>query len=852
MSSTVPGSILASKYELIEIAGQGGMATVWKARMHGAGGISRPVAVKLMHSRLSGDRHFVDLFIEEARVCSQLQHPNVVQILDFGEQDGTYYLAIEWVDGLDLLDYSRAFSKHGFFVPWMALVTIGVEVLKGMGAAHDHLDERGNPSPIIHRDVTPHNILLGVNGLVKLTDFGLAKATDRGSMTLPHVLKGKLSYTAPEMTQGAKASARTDLFSLGVTLWEALSGRKMFDAPSPLQIVRQIQAWKIPPLDSLRRDLPAELVRVVDRATARDPADRYESTHEMALALSHLLPSMPDLQRLGRSVVEARQRKNTELTEEQFQELSTELSSPLSAAPPKFSLASSPGSAARAARVQPRPSSSPPASLPPVVLPSRPTPTPRPLPSEPPEPARHPSLTAQRHTGMQPHGSTPKTPAAAPVEPTAPAVQQSSSPAPSARTTTQPPAAAPGRSTTQPQPAQATRSTTQPQPAARNITQPLGAPPVASPTTQGTPTRSTTQPQPSAQGAPGRSTTQPMGSHPLPARHTTQPQPAASPAQVPLARSITQTGVPAQAPSARSITQTGAPSQAPSARSITQTGAPSSPPRPSSQPTTGVPSSPPRPSSPPAIAAPGGQPASPATTRAGLILPNSVSPQSAPASARSGDTSLDDFSVLFEVEAPSSSPHARPTGAAVATGVQTPAPPATQAARPPEFIPPRMEQMSIGSLIETSLADFSIEVTVGSSLLELPPSLLSTPAPPAAHAAASHEADNARDRGADPGPPSAPPAPRGVAPTVTDFDLAPRSPVPPRAGFQTIRTVEPTIPDLEPPPPPVPAPPAPQDSIQEISTLFDVQDLAPPVAPVRPPPRPPPPRPPPVPPRRRE
>ncbi|RYZ16682.1 MAG: serine/threonine protein kinase, partial [Myxococcaceae bacterium] len=303
-----PGTLLAGKYELLEIAGQGGMATVWKARLQDGGFGARTLAIKVMLARLCHDPHFVDLFIEEARVSSQLQHPNVVQILDFGQDSGLYFLAMEWVDGLDLLDYARSFTEQGFLMPWAALATVATEVLKGLELAHDHIDERGQPSPIFHRDVTPHNVLIGTNGAVKLTDFGLAKATDRGTMTLPHVLKGKISYTAPEMTRGVKANARTDIFSLGVTFWEALAGRKMFDAGSPLQIVRQIQAWNVPPLVSLRPDLPPELIQVVEMAVARDPDQRYASAQQMGLALARLLPPVPDLVRLGKSVAQARER----------------------------------------------------------------------------------------------------------------------------------------------------------------------------------------------------------------------------------------------------------------------------------------------------------------------------------------------------------------------------------------------------------------------------------------------------------------------------------------------------------------------------------------------------------------
>jgi serine/threonine-protein kinase len=376
-----PGTILAGKYELIEVAGQGGMASVWRARSRGAGGFSRSLAIKVMLPRLCNDPHFVELFVEEARVSSQLQHPNVVQISDFGEQGGVYFLVMEWVDGLDLLDYTRSFTEQGYYMPWAVLAIVAVEVLKGMHAAHLHRDERGHPCPIFHRDVTPHNILLGVNGVVKLTDFGLAKATDRGTLTLPHVLKGKISYTAPEMTRGVRANARTDIFSLGVTLWEALTGRKMFDAVSPLQVVKQIQAWSIPPLRDLRPDLPAELVQIVERAIARDPEQRFVSAQDFALALSTMLPPLPDMQRFGKSIEDARARIKRSRQGENLDDLKVAMR-PARAPAPAFRAAAPEQRAARAPRPAP-PGVAPPAPAAPARSPSQVTP-PKRRPSSPP------------------------------------------------------------------------------------------------------------------------------------------------------------------------------------------------------------------------------------------------------------------------------------------------------------------------------------------------------------------------------------------------------------------------------------------------------------------------------------
>jgi eukaryotic-like serine/threonine-protein kinase len=427
---TAPGTLLAGKYELLEIAGKGGMATVWRANVRGTAGFLRPVAVKMMLPRLCNDPHFVALFVEEARVCSQLSHPNVTQIYDFGsDESGVHYLVMEWVDGMDLLDYVRSFVDRGFFTPWAAIAMIGLEVLRGLHAAHDHLGPDSRPSPIFHRDVTPHNILLGTNGAVKLTDFGLAKAGDRGSMTLPHVVKGKISYTAPEMTRGVKANVRTDLFSLGVTLWEALAGRKMFDAPTPLQIVRQIQAWNIPPLESIRKDLPAELLQLIAIVTSRDPEERFASAQQMARELARLLPPAPDVSRLGRSVADARIRARAlaqqVVTAEELGSALEELSTaheippqPSAPAQPAFSLPS-PTGAARAARLGT-----------PLPAAGRPAPPAQPAPAQPVQPAARlvPAATGSRRQAPAGYGQRgAATPGAA-----APGAQRPEAPPPAA------------------------------------------------------------------------------------------------------------------------------------------------------------------------------------------------------------------------------------------------------------------------------------------------------------------------------------------------------------------------------------------------------------------------------------
>jgi serine/threonine protein kinase len=302
------------KYELVELAGEGGMASVWRAVMHGAAGFTRTVAVKKIKAEYRAIRNYIDMFVEEARVGSDLAHPNIVQVFDFCTDDeGAYYLVMEWVEGMDLGTFIRSFRDVGAETPWPLIVAMGIGALRGLGAAHERQRPDGTVAPVIHRDVSPHNILLGVNGVVKLTDFGLARARDRVfSLTAPGTVKGKLSYLSPEVTLGKPASPQSDLFAMGSVLWEALSGTRLFDARTDLEVFKQIRGCEIRPLVPLRPDLPAELVAAIDRALSKDPAHRFPSARAMAFALAEILryaPQVTDAQQaLGSNVLDARKR----------------------------------------------------------------------------------------------------------------------------------------------------------------------------------------------------------------------------------------------------------------------------------------------------------------------------------------------------------------------------------------------------------------------------------------------------------------------------------------------------------------------------------------------------------------
>ncbi|MCB9597268.1 MAG: serine/threonine protein kinase [Sandaracinaceae bacterium] len=290
MHGDQPGTVLANKYELIEKAGSGGMAVVWRARTLGAAGFSRPVAVKRIIRHLSMDPSFVAMFVEEARVVSELQHPGVTQIHDFGlDEVGHYFLVMEWVEGCDLARLAESFAVDGSVVPWSIVAAIGIEVLGALGAAHRRVTPEGAHAPIIHRDVTPQNILLSTDGFVKLTDFGIARAMDRDTMTRPNALKGKISYVAPERLKSSDCSVASDLFGVGVCLWEALAGRPLYDAPTDMQVMFMVADAIIPDIRELRPDVPDGLHEILTIALSKDPRDRYGSAHLMSRKLAELL-----------------------------------------------------------------------------------------------------------------------------------------------------------------------------------------------------------------------------------------------------------------------------------------------------------------------------------------------------------------------------------------------------------------------------------------------------------------------------------------------------------------------------------------------------------------------------------
>lgn len=314
VSESLTGRLVAGRYEVFELAGEGGMACVYRARVRGAAGFSRWVALKKIKTELRAMPHSLEMFVEEARVGAELTHPNLVQVLDFCEDtDGLFCLVTEWVEGIDLGTFVKTLRANGREMPWPLVVVMGIGLARGLSAAHERVDAEGRPAGVIHRDISPPNVLLAQNGIVKLADFGLSRAWDRlTSLTSPGIVKGKFSYLAPELLAGAPASETTDLFGFGAVLWEALAGRKLFEGDSDREVLRKIKALEIEPLGKARAKLPRKLLSIIDKLLAPKPSARYPSARVVASELASLLTKSEDKEGvgfdrlLGRAVAEAR------------------------------------------------------------------------------------------------------------------------------------------------------------------------------------------------------------------------------------------------------------------------------------------------------------------------------------------------------------------------------------------------------------------------------------------------------------------------------------------------------------------------------------------------------------------
>ncbi|HEV3031561.1 MAG TPA: serine/threonine-protein kinase [Polyangia bacterium] len=290
MSVQLSEPIQFGKYTLFERIGRGGMADVYKGRVTGPQGFERTFVVKRILPHLSDDATFIKMFVEEAKLSARLAHPNIVQIFELGAVEGEYFISMEYIRGRDLSETMRAIWKT-MGPPRPELVAyIGREACRALSYAHSLADERGRPLGMIHRDVSPSNIMMSYEGAVKLLDFGIAKALGEAPETTKSgTMKGKYAYMAPEQTEGDDVDHRIDIFSCGIVLHEVLTGRRLFKGQNDVLTIERVRRCEVPPPSLQNPLVPPELDAIVLRALARDRDDRWATAADMADALDDVV-----------------------------------------------------------------------------------------------------------------------------------------------------------------------------------------------------------------------------------------------------------------------------------------------------------------------------------------------------------------------------------------------------------------------------------------------------------------------------------------------------------------------------------------------------------------------------------
>ena len=294
------------RYQLLMEIAQGGMATVFLARMHGKAGFERMVAVKVLHRHLAGDPEFVAMFLDEARLAARVRHPNVVDVFDVDALEGELIIVMSYIEGIALSRLIRATRKADQLLPVGLVLRILHDALRGLHAAHELRDSSDRLLNLIHRDVSPHNILVGTDGVTRVADFGIAKARGRITDTQRDTVKGKLRYLAPEQLTRNTLDRRLDLFSAGAVLWEALVGRPLFEADSEGQTMAMLLSGELSPPSKFRDDVSPELDHLVMRALERDRDKRFQTAAELADAIDDGFgPELQSARRVAQAIESA-------------------------------------------------------------------------------------------------------------------------------------------------------------------------------------------------------------------------------------------------------------------------------------------------------------------------------------------------------------------------------------------------------------------------------------------------------------------------------------------------------------------------------------------------------------------
>ncbi len=283
------------KYHLLERVNVGGMAEVYKGKMVGVEGFEKLLAIKRILPNIAADKDFITMFIDEAKISVQLTHSNIAQTFELGRINDTYYIALEYVPGRDLRALYEKTRKRSEVVPHELACYVMSRVAEGLDYAHRKKDAAGRELGIIHRDISPQNVLVSYEGEVKLIDFGIAKAANKMMKTQAGILKGKFGYMSPEQVRGVPLDRRSDIFAVGIVLYELLTGDRLFVGESDYSVLEKVRAAHVPRPTNIRRSIPAPLEKIVLRALAKDPDDRYQHASELVADLQRFLLSQERL-----------------------------------------------------------------------------------------------------------------------------------------------------------------------------------------------------------------------------------------------------------------------------------------------------------------------------------------------------------------------------------------------------------------------------------------------------------------------------------------------------------------------------------------------------------------------------
>ncbi len=284
-----PGTYFLGRYRVVDEIGIGGMASVHLARMDGPGGFQKWVAIKRIHPHLVEDQSFIHMFLDEARVAARISHSNVATVFDLGEHEDTYWIAMEYLHGEPLREVMRRTEELAAPMPPEIACRVIADAAEGLHSAHELLGKNGEKLGLVHRDVTPHNLFVTYDGTTKVVDFGIAKFSSRMSSTRAGTLKGKLAYMSPEQVHGEAIDRRTDLFALGVVLWELTTGQRLFRMESDLDTLAKVQECNVPRPSTIVRGYPIDLEKIVMKALSKNRGERFKTARELSRALQSLL-----------------------------------------------------------------------------------------------------------------------------------------------------------------------------------------------------------------------------------------------------------------------------------------------------------------------------------------------------------------------------------------------------------------------------------------------------------------------------------------------------------------------------------------------------------------------------------